>query len=691
MSPPSWSSSLSSPDPLEPVIVDDAPAFLEWLQANTTGPYGVDTETVGVDPTEESPVGRGKIVCWSLAWVDPTLGTHPERRTPLARSAFLWESSLEPFMGWLTGSSVVGHNVFSFDRHVFANHGITLGGVHADTLRMAKLLDANSKDNDLKSWMGRAFGYTPVGDYEELFSHRKCLGTEDYGDGRRPSYRKVGEVPRVPTVVGGNASRLGAGRQLIPLDRVRTDFPHLLPTLQRYAALDAKATLELYFLLRRRLEGTPWKGLGQEGTWGNLWEFYERFWNPSLYTLNEIERNGIRYNAELAVTGAATAQLAADAAAQRAYKYIGKEINLDSPPQLGQFLYGEKFFEIPPVTGTIKAIKANHEYKPTTSEAALRHIAIENPEDAPGIEAILENRKLTDLIQFLAKLPGLCDTDGRLHTILKPDTRTGRLSSSKPNLQNIPKDDTYGLRSAFVAAPGHRLIVADYGALEPRIQAHFLVALFKDTSLLDAINFGDVYSGVAREVWPDIFAGWSADAVKEHKLRGEAKIVLLAKAYGKGVRGMALQLKKSFWETKEIVDRIEHTFPGMVRFQKYMAEYAREYRGVHTLLGRFRPLPDIHSSERGKRAAAERQAMNTPIQGTAAEVVTSARLQLAPLVRLVLEIHDELIVESRAEQAVDELEIVRQKMQNPFPNKPGILKVPLVVEAKIGNTWQEAK
>lgn len=675
-----------------PVVVgrDISPEdFLAFIKEQP-GLYGLDCETVGVDPTAESPVGRGRIVAWSLAWVDKAAGLHPERATPLAGSAFLWAECLDVFADWLATAPVVGHNLFSFDRHVFANHGITLGNVVADSLRMAKLLDAESTDNGLKAWMGRAFGYTPVGDYEDLFSRRKCLGAEDLGADKRPTRRKVGEVPGVPTTVGGPSSRLGAGRELLPLDRIRSDYPHLLPTLWGYAALDAKATLELYFLLRRRLEDTPWRGLGQTAPWGNMWEFYEQFWNPSLYVLNDIERNGIQYDSMVAASGQKAAQELADVARARAYEWIGRELNLDSPVQLSQFLYGDKFFELPPVTGTLKAIKANKEMKPSTSEAALLHIASEAcPADAAGIEQVLLQRELTDLVQFLTKLPTFIDGDSRIHTILKPDTRSGRLSSSKPNLQNIPKDDTYGLRSAFVAGPGRKLIVADYGALEPRVQAHFLLSLFKDSSLLDALNFGDVYSGVAREVWPDIFEGWSAEAVKKHPLRAEAKIVLLAKAYGKGIRGMALQLKKPLWATKEIVERIEATFPGIVRFQRYMMQYARDMGGVHTLLGRFRPLPNIYAKDRALSSGAERQAMNSPIQGSAADIVTAAMLKLGPLVKLVLQVHDELVIECAASDADKTLTLVKKCMENPL--RPGLLTVPLVVEAKIGNNWAEGK
>jgi DNA polymerase I-like protein with 3'-5' exonuclease and polymerase domains len=669
----------------KPLVVTDAAAFLAWLQENTEGPYGLDCETVGVDPTEESPVGKGKIVCWSIGWVDPALGLHPERGTPVARSAFLWADSLDVFADWLRSAPVVGHNVVGFDRHMFRNHGIDLGGIVGDSLRMAKLLDVDSHDNSLKSWIRRAFDYG-VGEYTELFSRRKPGATEDLG-APRDTWRKVDDQARVPTVVGGPASRVGAARDLIPLDRIREDYPQLLPVLYEYAGLDAKGSLELFFLLQRRLREAPWRGLGQARLWGTLWDLYRDFWHPSLGVLHGIERRGIQYDAGIAAAGRTAAEQERQVAHAAAIEWVGHEVNLDSPAQLAQVLYQERFYDVPPVMGTVKAIKANRERKPSTSEAALQHIAIQHLE--PGIEHILKERKLTDLIQFLDRLPTFQDTFGRIHSILKPDTRTGRLSSSKPNLQNIPKDDTYGLRSAFVAAPGHSLVVADYGALEPRLQAHFLVTLFNDTSLLDAINFGDVYSGIALECWPDKFRGWTLDAIKADKLRGEAKIVLLAKAYGKGLMGMALQLKKSVDETRAIVERIDSAFPGVPRFQVFMADYAREHGGVHTLLGRFRPLPNIYSKDRGLRAGAERQAYNTPIQGSATDVMTAARGKLDKLVSIVLEVHDEMVVECRQGLEQVTLDIVTKTMCNPL--RPGLLKVPLIVEAGYGPSWAKAK
>lgn len=152
---------------------------------------------------------------------------------------------------------------------------------------------------------------------------------------------------------------------------------------------------------------------------------------------------------------------------------------------------------------------------------------------------------------------------------------------------------------------------------------------------------------------------------------------------------MALQLRKSFHETKAIVQRIEDAFPGMVRFQRYMAEYARSHGGVHTLLGRYRPLPDIRSKERSRRSAAERQAMNSPIQGSAADIVTAAMIKLNPRVKLVLQVHDEILVEVPEGKADEQLQLVKDLMENPV--SAGLLKVPLVVEAKIGSTWQEGK
>lgn len=672
-----------------PLVVQteaEARDLLRLLEA-TPGPYGLDCETVDVDPTAESPVGRGKIVYWSLAWVNPALGNHPDRGTPVASAACLNSGVLERFGGWLRTAPVVGHNLFSFDRHLFANHSIVLENVVGDTLRMAKFLDADRQDHGLKSWMATAFGYG-CGTYEELFSRRKHGPVEDAGDAKH-TRRKVDGSP-VRTLVCGEYQRLYAGTEFIPLDTIATSNPELLPKLWEYVSLDAKATLELFFLLQGRLKQRTWCGLGRTRPWGNLWQLYENFWHKALYMLYDIERTGILFDAERAAHGLAVASRARAEHEALAVQWL-PDVNLNSPQQLAAALYGSGHFQIPPVIGTRKAVKANRDFSESTSEAALAWLqARATGSDKAGLAALLEYKKLTKTVQFLEALPRYVDPAGRIHSQFRPDTRTGRLSSSKPNLQNVPSDDTYGLRSAFVAPPGSKLVVADYGALEPRIQAHFLIDLFGDHSLSEAIATGDVYSGVALETWPDALSGWSQEAIKSSDYRRQAKIVLLAKAYGKGLQGMALQLGKSYRETAEVVERIDAAFPGIPRFQRYMVDYAKQHGGVHTLLGRFRPLPNVHSADRALRGAAERQAYNSPIQGSATDIVTAARLKVGNAgLRIVLEVHDELVVECTDDQVSHTVTTMTTLMERPL--KVDILRVPLVVAIHAGQTWAEGK
>ena len=206
------------------------------------GIIGIDTETSGIDPRRESPVGRGRIVCWSLA-------------TSRARY-FLWAKHLSKLKHILESEShpKVGHNVFTFDRHMFANHGIELNGIVGDTMRMARFLRADKRFSvGLKSLMEKLFGYK-IGDYKDLFSRPSFTGKINTRAKLGKSTRTINEV-RIPTVLGTESWNISwAKRELIPLEEIETSYRSRLETLYDYATLDAKATRELYYELLRRLK-----------------------------------------------------------------------------------------------------------------------------------------------------------------------------------------------------------------------------------------------------------------------------------------------------------------------------------------------------------------------------------------------------------------------------------------------------
>ena len=248
-------------------VVDSEKKAAHVLKRISNGsPVGLDTETVGVDPKEQSPCLKGRVVCWSLAFFDPTLGNHSVTGRPLSRRVFLWADMLPYFTPWLEDPSMpkVGHNIFTFDRHVLLNQGINLQGIVGDTMRLSKLLYSDKRrSHGLKDMMWFNLGYR-LGGYQELFSRHKhavCYKEQlvkgEPVDGKY-SWRKVGDQKVKTWVAAGEYCKVYAGKELIPLDTLARDYPHRLEKLYDYASLDTKATLELYPILKEKLEGEPW-------------------------------------------------------------------------------------------------------------------------------------------------------------------------------------------------------------------------------------------------------------------------------------------------------------------------------------------------------------------------------------------------------------------------------------------------
>ncbi len=440
---------------------EQAEALLAKLSA-MSGPFGIDCECI-ID-IDRSPVGQGTIVCWSVAWTEHNAEPHP-RGMPLASRAFLWADQLELFRSWLEDPAVpkVGHNVFTFDRHLFANHGIALQGIVGDTLRMSRFLNADSgAEHGLKSLMVRVLGYEPVGDYKTLFGRNKSSPVEDLGEGKL-TRRKVGNE-FIPTYIGGEHQRLFDSVELIPLDQVRTVYPWLLPTLYDYASLDAKATLELFHFFRTLLRQRPAKRMGAEAV-ESLWDLYERWWNPGLLQLTEYERAGIDVSDDMceAIAAKMDVDIAPLAAAVESW---APGVNWRSSKQYAQFLYGVKRFPIPPYCGSKpEAARRTKRGKTPGDFVALSWIADRvqtGAEDKAGLRAVLALKKLTNDRRFATDLPTFRGPDGRVHTILAPEADTGRLSSKAPCVHQLPKRDKYKVRKAVTAPTGYSLIVADY-------------------------------------------------------------------------------------------------------------------------------------------------------------------------------------------------------------------------------------
>lgn len=685
---------------------DSAQALLGCLAA-VPGPFGLDCETVGVDPGKQSPVGNGRIVCWSVAWCDGTLGQHSITGRLLVQRAYIPAAYLELFRSWLEDATVhkVGHNIWRFDRHVFANHGIELRGILADTLRLSQMLyNVKGYDHGLEALARRYLGYD-MADYAGLFSRPVQTKPKVY---KREGYRMPGKkaVVQVRTLyaVGTVSTFSWRERELIPLTEItgpNSLYPGLQHTLADYASLDAKATLELYPVLQAALARVPARGC-------NMAQLHDRFWNPICEVVSNSERRGIAL--DTAVCAAGEARAATDAAAITAQlaPWVEPEFNWGSPEQLKDLLYNRLAMPLAPIKGTIRAIEACDRGERSVAEASLYWLELNARDDHERamLALVRKRRKTLRLHGYLRDLPGFVGPDGRVHCVMGPDTTTGRLAARCPPLQQMPGKEPYGIRRAFVAAPGHSLVVADFSQLEVYVLAHMLQRLFGDVSISRALESGDVYGTIAKVCWPGKLEGIEASAIKHHpdpevrKLRDLAKIVVLATNYGKTAQGLAISLldeqgvSVGLEYAVNLLATYGDAFPGVVEFQHWSGKFAREHGGIYTLAGRWRPIPEARAEQGALRNRGNRIASNTPIQGSAMDITGGAMLDIEADseltlcgARQLLQIHDELIVEVPSQHAEFALDRVCQHMT---AVRFG-LEVQLKVEAKIAPNWAQGK
>ena len=433
-----------------------------------------------------------------------------------------------------------------------------------------------------------------------------------------------------------------------------------------YAAEDADVTL--------RLHQTMWPQLAAEPS---LCRVLTEIEVPLLSVLSRMERTGVRLDAKmLAQQGAELARRMHDLE-QQAYQIAGRSFNMGSPKQIGQIFFEE--LELPVISKTPKGA-------PSTAESVLQELA-EQGHELPQV--ILQHRGLAKLKStYTDKLPELVNPEtGRLHTSYhQAVAATGRLSSSDPNLQNIPvrSDDGRRIRQAFVPAPGWRMLAADYSQIELRIMAH----LSGDKGLLEAFAAGmDIHRATAAEV----FGADSTDAVTSEQRRS-AKAINFGLIYGMSAFGLARQLGIERAAAQEYVDLYFERYPGVRAFMEATREQARKQGYVETLFGRRLYLPDINARNQQVRAGAERTAINAPMQGTAADIIKRAMLAVdvwisdqKPAVRMLMQVHDELVFEVDEPQVDAAATQIRKLMEGAAG-----LKVPLVVDIGVGDDWDEA-
>ncbi|YCO03570.1 DNA polymerase I [Vibrio sp. VNB-15] len=432
-----------------------------------------------------------------------------------------------------------------------------------------------------------------------------------------------------------------------------------------YAAEDADVTLRLHNRLSANIEQDE-----------KLKTVYEEIEMPLVPVLSRIERTGVLIDDMKLGTQSVEIAARLEELEQKAYEIAEQEFNMNSPKQLQALLF-EKM--------GLPVIKKTPSGTPSTNEEVLQELAL----DYPLPKLILEYRGLAKLKStYTDKLPKMINpTTGRVHTSYhQAVTATGRLSSTDPNLQNIPIRNEEGrrIRQAFIAPTGYKILAVDYSQIELRIMAH----LSGDQALLDAFRDGkDIHAATAAEIM-----GVSIDQVSSEQRR-RAKAVNFGLIYGMSAFGLAKQLGIPRGEAQAYMDKYFERYPGVMQYMEDTRSAASEQGFVETIFGRRLHLPEIQSRNGMRRKAAERAAINAPMQGTAADIIKKAMLLVDEWiqeegndrVKLLMQVHDELVFEVE-ESSLSEIE---SKVQN-LMESAAELKVPLVAEAGHGDNWDQA-
>ncbi|MGB6677100.1 MAG: DNA polymerase I [Terriglobales bacterium] len=425
----------------------------------------------------------------------------------------------------------------------------------------------------------------------------------------------------------------------------------------------ADITGRLAAALRRELEDA------------SLLKLYEEIDLPLVPVLARMEHAGVKIDRAALAEMSSRLELEIDTKAKEIYQHAGSEFNISSPKQLGDVLFNKLNLPKPVKYGKGKTI--------STAVDVLEGLAEEH--DVPRL--VLEYRQLTKLKStYVDALPALLNpASGRLHTTFgQTGTATGRLSSANPNLQNIPIRTELGreIRAAFTAEPGHVLLAADYSQIELRLLAHFS----KDPLLVEAYRRGDdIHTLTASQVFgvPPLMV------TPDH--RRQAKVVNFGIVYGLSAFGLSQNLGIEPSEAKQFINAYFERYSGVRAFIDRTLEEARREGKVKTLFGRARPIPDINSKNANLRGFAERTAVNTPLQGTAADLIKIAMIRIDTALRerglksrMTLQVHDELVFEVPEAEIEVMRPLVRDQMEN-----VRALTVPLLVEIGVGMNWRD--
>jgi DNA polymerase-1 len=405
-------------------------------------------------------------------------------------------------------------------------------------------------------------------------------------------------------------------------------------------------------------------------------EIYKTIDMPLVAVLLGMERTGVRIDVNVLNVLAKDLNAEMSQVSEQIFEQAGQRFNLNSPKQLGDVLFNQMKLPKPLKYGKGKVV--------STAQDVLEELAVHHPVPAQ----VLAYRQLAKLkSNYVDSLPLLADKEGRVHTTFNQvGTATGRLSSNNPNLQNIPIRTEKGreIRAAFVAAPGRVLLSADYSQIELRLMAHFS----DDPLLVQAYRSGhDIHTLTASEVF-----GVPAGSMSK-ETRNRAKAVNFGIVYGISPFGLAANLNIPQAEAKLYIETYFARYVGVRRFIDRLLEETRASQQVRTLFGRVRPIPDIQSRNPNLRGFAERTAVNTPLQGTAADMIKVAMIRIDEKLRaqklqtkMTLQVHDELLFDVPEDEIDAARSVVKREMENVLE-----LNVPIVADVGIGQNWRDLK
>lgn len=601
-----------------------------------------DTETDGLE--------REATLCGlSFSW-KPKQGVYVPVRSPQPEDHLDADTVISALKPILEDPALpkCGHNL-KFDAGILIRNGVKLQGAVFDTLLASQLVDARTPSHNLDTLALLHLEHKMIS-FEEL--------TTDSD--------RTGEAPSPPQATDLGELFEVEGEQQKTIDEVPLEEATI------YAAEDADIALRLHHFLTPKLDEMGITDLARD------------IESPLAPILAEMEYNGIVCDKEELKRQSVVISELVNARQKEIHDIVGYPCNIDSPRQLARVLFDELGF---------KPVKRTRGGKVSTDVTVLEALSLREDINDPKTSVprlIIEYRQFRKLQStYLAQLQNAVDPKTqRIHTHLyQLTTATGRLKSDHPNLQNIPVRTEIGrqLRRAFTAPEGYKLICADYSQIELRILAHFS----EDESLIETFTEDlDIHTAVASQV----FEVPAASVTRE--LRDKAKTINFGIIYGVSPTGLSRRIKgMRVKEAAALIDDYKTRFPGIDRFLQQCVQEASDHGYVSTLTGRRRAIPEIYATNRSRRSLGERLAINTVVQGSAADLMKAAMVHVQhridkdnlPL-KMLLQIHDELVLETPETLAGEHAAIVCEEME-----KAMSLRVPLRTEAGIGDNWMTAK